>query len=79
MVRGIIERMADSLHFHALSIAYLSLPLAGELLIPRLQNGVFKFWICINLDRFFYVNSTEVKWHYLHIVLSHEFNSFRNR
>jgi hypothetical protein len=39
MIRGVIDRMAGSLQFHAVSITYVSLPSAGELFIPVYKTG----------------------------------------
>jgi hypothetical protein len=39
MIFRIIDRMAGSLQFHAICIAYLSLPSAGELFIPVYKTG----------------------------------------
>jgi len=39
VVLGIIDRMASSLHCHAVCISYLSLPSAGELFIPVYKTG----------------------------------------
>jgi len=39
MVFRIIYRMAGSFQFHALGIAYLPLPSAGELFIPVYKTG----------------------------------------
>jgi hypothetical protein len=39
MVFRVIDRMAGSLQFHVVGIAYLSLPSAGELFIPVYKTG----------------------------------------
>jgi len=39
MIFGVIDRMAGSLQSHAVSIAQLSLPSAGELFIPVYKTG----------------------------------------
>jgi hypothetical protein len=39
MVLRIIDRMAVSFQFHAIGIAYLSLPSAAELFIPVYKTG----------------------------------------
>ncbi len=39
MIFGVIDRMAGPLQFHAVGIAYVSLPSAGELFIPVHKTG----------------------------------------